>query len=118
MGHIKVSKLRRSQKYIKSFSYSWHGSGRNSNSDLRTFRNCDMTRFEIQTGDMHTPPNRASHVDEVHMNIGRCTCMMSHNVYICWLYFIMEIEFNDHFLHAQPDANTRVTLGENQKFLC
>ena len=42
MGQTKVLKLRRD-------------SGRNSDSDLRTFRNYDMTRFEIQTGDMHTP---------------------------------------------------------------
>ena len=38
----------------------WRGTGRNSDNDVRTFRNCDMTRFELQTGDMHTPPNRAS----------------------------------------------------------
>ena len=45
IGHTKVSKLR-------------SGGGRNSDSDVRTFRNCDMTRFEIQTGDMHTPLTR------------------------------------------------------------
>ena len=54
MGHTKVSKPRRSQKYIRSSSFFWRGSERNSDSDVRTSRNCDMTRFEIQTGDMHT----------------------------------------------------------------
>ena len=29
---------------------------------MRTFRNCDVERFEIQTGDIKTPPNRASPV--------------------------------------------------------
>ena len=32
------------------------GFGRNSDSDMRTFRNCKVERFEIQTGDITTPP--------------------------------------------------------------
>ena len=36
------------------------GFGRNSHSDMWTFRNCDVERFEIQTGDIKIPPNRTS----------------------------------------------------------
>ena len=36
------------------------GFGRNSDSDMLTFQNRDVERFEIQTGDIKTPPNRAS----------------------------------------------------------
>ena len=36
------------------------GFGRNSDSDMGTLRNCDMETFEIQTGDIKNPPNRAS----------------------------------------------------------
>ena len=36
------------------------GLGRNSDSDMWTFRNCDVETFEIQTGDIKNPPNRAS----------------------------------------------------------
>ena len=32
----------------------------NSESDMRTFRNCDFKRFETQTGDIRSPPSRAS----------------------------------------------------------
>ena len=39
------------------------GFGRNSDSDILTFRNCDVETFEIQTGDIKTPPNRASTMD-------------------------------------------------------
>ena len=56
MGHTKVSKLRCSLTFIRSSSYFWRGSGQNSDIDVKTFRNCDMTRFEIQTGGMHPPP--------------------------------------------------------------
>ena len=57
MGHTTVSKLWHSQKYmyIRSSSYFWPGSERNFDSNIRTFRNCDMTRFEIQMGDKDTP---------------------------------------------------------------
>ena len=36
------------------------GFGRNSE-----FRNCDVERFEIQTGDIKTPPKRASYICEI-----------------------------------------------------
>ena len=32
-----------------------NGFGRNSVRDMGTFRNCDVERFEIQTGDIKTP---------------------------------------------------------------
>ena len=36
------------------------GFGRNSDGDMLTFRNCDVERFEIQMGDIKSPPTRAS----------------------------------------------------------
>ena len=36
------------------------GFGRNSDSDMWTFRNCDVETFEIQMGDIKNPPNRGS----------------------------------------------------------
>ena len=30
-------------------------------SDMRTLQNCDVETFEIQTGDIKNPPNRASY---------------------------------------------------------
>ena len=34
------------------------GFGRNSDSDMRAIRNCDVKRFETQTGEVRNPPNR------------------------------------------------------------
>ena len=56
LGHTKVSKLGCGQKFISSSFYFWRGSGQNSDSDL--------LRFEIQMWDMHSPPNRASLLDQ------------------------------------------------------
>ena len=43
------------------------GLGQNSDSDMGTFQNCDVNRYETQTGDRNTPlpsPNRVSIVDD------------------------------------------------------
>ena len=41
------------------------GFGRNSDSDMWTFQNCDVETFEMQTGDIKNPPNRASLVSNL-----------------------------------------------------
>ena len=43
------------------------GLGQNSDSDMGTFQNCDVNRYETQTGDRNTPlpsPNRVYIVDD------------------------------------------------------
>ena len=48
----------RSQQKHLSISIS-EAFWRNSDGDMWTFWNCDVETFEIQTGDIKTPPNRA-----------------------------------------------------------
>ena len=54
------------QKTFKHFGDHEHISafGRNSDSDMWTFQNCDMETFETQTGDITNTPNRASLVND------------------------------------------------------
>ena len=56
-----LNKMFREQNYENAFTLNISdiditGFGRNSDSDMQTFRNCDVERFEIQTGDIKTPP--------------------------------------------------------------
>ena len=44
----------------KKYIFPISGFGRNFASDMRAFRNCDVKRFETQTGDIRSPPNRTS----------------------------------------------------------
>ena len=63
-GPVRVNSDRRHSSETATWR-SWdnnerQATGRNSDSNMWTFRNCDVGRFEIQTGDIKTPPNRAS----------------------------------------------------------